>query len=299
MKNNDWLDIDVLEDYLDGKLDAKAMHSIEKLSLEDPFVAEALAGLSLSPKRVQFLSLLQMQLQDRIAQKPVVQKRWQVTSQRLSIAAAAAVLFITVSLLFWMRESSNRKQIAANTSKKVEVAIAATQELDKPIVKAKKEVERLIAKATVVSVMKSPNVRNKLPIPGAPAKQNGVVSQDPTALSEVVITGKGTDRRREVFIGKIRPEPVNGRDKFEAYVLENNRLLIDRKLTGRAVTVYFDLDINGNPINIKTIRSFNMVPVQTEAEEKEAIRLVKDGPKWTLPENGGPSSNPTAVNIKF
>ena len=299
MNNNDWLDIDVLEDYLDGKLDAKAMHDVERRSLEDPFVAEALAGLSLSPKRVQSLSLLQKQLQDRIAQKPVAQKRWQITSQRLSIAAAAAVLFVTVSLLFWMRESSNRKQIAGSSSKKVEVAIAATQEIAKPTVKAKKEVERLIAKAAIVSVVKSQNVRDKLPIPSTLAKQNGVVSQDPTALNEVVITGQETDRRREVFVGKTRPEPVNGRDKFEAYVLENNRLLIDRKLTGRVVTVYFDLDIDGNPIHIKTIRSFNMVPIQTEAEEKEAIRLVKDGPKWTLPENSGSSSNAAFVNIRF
>ena len=59
MNYNEWLDIDVLEDYLDGKLDAKTMHKVERLSLEDPFVAEALAGLSQSPKRTQSLSLLQ------------------------------------------------------------------------------------------------------------------------------------------------------------------------------------------------------------------------------------------------
>ncbi len=43
--NNNWLDIDVLEDYLDGKLDAKAMHFVERQALDDPFVAEALEGL--------------------------------------------------------------------------------------------------------------------------------------------------------------------------------------------------------------------------------------------------------------
>ena len=59
MNNNEWLAIDVLEDYLDGKLDAKTMHQIEKISLEDVFVAEALAGLSQSPKRNYSLSLLQ------------------------------------------------------------------------------------------------------------------------------------------------------------------------------------------------------------------------------------------------
>ena len=49
--NKDWLDIGTLEDYLDGKLDTKTMNRVEREALEDPFVAEALAGLSESPKR--------------------------------------------------------------------------------------------------------------------------------------------------------------------------------------------------------------------------------------------------------
>jgi hypothetical protein len=73
--NNDWLDIELLEDYLDGKLDSKAMHRIEKQALEDPFVAQALAGLSESPKRAsKSVSLLQKQLYDRIAQQQVSKK---------------------------------------------------------------------------------------------------------------------------------------------------------------------------------------------------------------------------------
>jgi len=120
---NEWLDIDVLEDYLDGKLDAKAMHQVEKLSLEDPFVAEALAGLSQSPKRTQNLSLLQKQLQQRIAQKPAEQKRWRLTSHRLSIAATAAVLFVTVSVLFWLK-GAKQDEMLTGQPKNIEVAIA-------------------------------------------------------------------------------------------------------------------------------------------------------------------------------
>ncbi len=120
MSNNDWLELDVLEDYLDGKLDAKTNYKIERLTLEDPFVAEALAGLSYTLKRRQVLSLLQKQLHNRIVQKPITQKRWSITSLRLSIAATAAVLFITVAIVFWMKEN-NRWQLA--TSKKVEVLI--------------------------------------------------------------------------------------------------------------------------------------------------------------------------------
>lgn len=123
MSYNEWLDIDILEDYLDGKLDAKTMHKVEKLSLEDPFVAEALAGLTESKKRTHSLSILQKQLQERVLQKPVEQKRWRITSHRLSIAAAAAVLFVTVSILFWMREVK-RQETAARRAKKIEVNVA-------------------------------------------------------------------------------------------------------------------------------------------------------------------------------
>lgn len=303
MSNNDWLDIDVLEDYLDGKLDAKAMYRVERLSLEDPFVAEALAGLSLSPKRVQSLSLLQKQLKDRIAQKPVQEKRWQITSQRLSIAAAAAVLFVTVSLLFWMRESNHREQLASNTPKKVDVAIAAKQEPEKPIVKSKAEVEKI-----VTEVRKTDYANNSKKIVVSKQAPLGIVSkvaasnvnpQNSSALNEVVIATSETNRRIEGFIVKTRPEPVGGWDKFEVYVLENNKLLVDKKLTGRLVTVYFELDKEGTPINLQTINSFKMVPNQTEAEEQEAIRLVKEGPKWFFSPNSGSSSTNTSVNIRF
>ena len=120
--NNDWLDIDVLEDYLDGKLDAKAMHFVERQALEDPFVAEALEGLKQSPKRKQTLSILQKQLYDRVSEKPIKRKLWGITTQRLSIAATATVAFIAVSILFFMRET-NRRNAELATHKKEGVLV--------------------------------------------------------------------------------------------------------------------------------------------------------------------------------
>ena len=132
--NNDWLDIDVLEDYLDGKLDAKGMHFVERQALDDPFVAEALEGLRQSPKRKQTLSILQKQLYDRVSEKPIKRKMWGITTQRLSIAATATVAFIAVSILFFMRETSRKNaEIASRKSKGIIVnldssnAIASTK----------------------------------------------------------------------------------------------------------------------------------------------------------------------------
>lgn len=150
--NNDWLDIDVLEDYLDGKLDAKAMHFVEKQALEDPFVAEALEGLKQSPKRKQTLSILQKQLYDRIAEKPVKRKLWGITTQRLSIAATATVAFIAVSILFFMRETNRRNaEIAAHKKEGVLVRLDSSANIASAQTKAKEEiVTQNTTKATLI-----------------------------------------------------------------------------------------------------------------------------------------------------
>ncbi len=129
MGNNEWLDIDVLDDYLEGKLEASMMHKVERISLEDPFVAQALAGLSEAKKRTQALSFLQKQLQERVAEKPVERKMWRMASHRLSIAATAAVLFLTVSVLFWMRENHRQQQaeLAKSKAKNIEVDLKSEE----------------------------------------------------------------------------------------------------------------------------------------------------------------------------
>ncbi len=122
--NKDWLSTAVLEDYLEGKLDASEMYQVERYALEDPFVAEALAGLSESPKRsLQNISLLQKQLRDRVAQQKSHKKETVVTWHRLSIAMAAAVLFIAVSIIFWMKDSANRNQQAQKQQQRTEETV--------------------------------------------------------------------------------------------------------------------------------------------------------------------------------
>ena len=131
--NNDWLDIAILEDYLDGKLDAKTMNRVEREALEDPFVAEALAGLSMSPKRsLESLSLLQKQLHDRVAEHNSTKKTTVITWQRLSIAATAAVIFISVGIIFWMKQV-NYQEMASKSPKKIDVNIAPKASSDSTI----------------------------------------------------------------------------------------------------------------------------------------------------------------------
>jgi TonB family protein len=110
VEDSNWLDIDVLEDYLDGKLDDKMMYRVEREALEDPFVAQALAGLSQSPRRSrQSLSLLQKQLEARVAGFEDDKKKSVITGQRLSIAATAALIFILGGIIFWMKYNASQQ----------------------------------------------------------------------------------------------------------------------------------------------------------------------------------------------
>lgn len=421
MSYNEWLDIDVLEDYLDGKLDAKAMHQVEKLSLEDPFVAEALAGLSQSPRRTQSLSLLQKQLQERVAQKPGEQRRWRITSQRLSIAATAAVLFVTVSLLFWMKENK-RQELLASQPKKIDINIAPEAATTKPGVKetpqAQAAIDQALADAKsntlanntkskfvenkeIQSVAAAPSLARKAPaqtntstkerqlneitvvatapapdrnalsgrvaglsLTQAPVKVTGKVTnedgepiigasvqlragnitthtnakgefvlnldsnlskqklaigslgfkqkeveikaneplhvaleQNANALSEVVVTGYGSEAKKvsssvasSSQVIRVNPEPAIGQEKFEQYLLDNNKLLKDKTTTGRAVQLSFTVNDKGRPVEIKVTSAL------TKAENEEAIRLIKAGPDWVVPAK---SATTVTVNVKF
>mgnify|MGYP003574952227 FL=1 len=178
MGNNEWLDIDVLDDYLEGKLDPSTMHKVERISLEDPFVAQALAGLTEAKKRTQTLSLLQKQLQERIAEKPIERKMWRITSLRLSIAATAAVVFIVVSVLFLMRENQRKIQSDfAARNKTVEVDL-------KPEVAAVAPVDTL-SKAAPETLLDQKKVTQALD--NTLSKNGQAIAKNNTAVQEEAV----------------------------------------------------------------------------------------------------------------
>jgi hypothetical protein len=211
--NKDWLDIGILEDYLDGKLDAKTMNRVEREALDDPFVAEALAGLSESPKRsLHSLSLLQKQLQERIAHHQTVKKTSVITWQRLSIAAAAAVMFISVSIMFWMRENNHQNELAGRP-KKVEVTIAAQDSMEDkaPVVAAapapaatvtrdqveEKELEKVIGAAKTNNYAAA-RAKAKPYAMRSEAASPAVAAAPQQQNDEVVVVGFGKQKRSEV-----------------------------------------------------------------------------------------------------
>jgi hypothetical protein len=370
--HNDWIDIDVLEAYLNGKLDAKTMHKVERVSLEDPFVAQALAGLTIAKNRNLNLSILQKQLKDRVEQRPVEKKRWRITTHRLSIAATAAVLFISVSLFFFMRENErqNQEALANNKPKKVDVVITAKDnrisnikapskpeiitnsiitEIKPTVIaknKAKIGTDELKTTATT-PLLTTNNMANAKVSPinaeilasasanktqsftqALPSRTTDVNMPNKTVMDRNVIKGKtntlpsvsdmliaskgnGTDtvanttlssanarlgNLNEAVIAKqvayatvyASATPINGWASFQSYLKDNNRL--NNPPVGKTVTLSFKVNSRGWPAHIKVLASAG------STYNSEAIRLLKDGGRWTYSSTG---TNTATIKVSF
>ena len=122
----------MISQYLGGELDEAAMHELERQALDDPFLADALEGYSHAELPAgPHLSLLQKQLEERIALQQERKNVFNFTWQRISIAAAASMLFISASILFWMKGSQRNGAPIAKHEKKVDVSLSSADSLIK------------------------------------------------------------------------------------------------------------------------------------------------------------------------
>ncbi|MEI2738156.1 MAG: carboxypeptidase-like regulatory domain-containing protein [Chitinophagaceae bacterium] len=129
------------------------------------------------------------------------------------------------------------------------------------------------------------------------ASNNQVVMQeDRKSLSEVVLTNQKPNaaarNNRDVNLKLEEPEPADGWENYDAYLVNNLEVpedLKNRQNGSGEVQVSFEVDKNGEPINIKVEKS-----LCTKCD-KEAIRLIKEGPKWKRKAKKGR----TTVSIYF
>jgi hypothetical protein len=88
------------------------------------------------------------------------------------------------------------------------------------------------------------------------------------------------------------PEPADGWDNYDVYLANNLNVPEEyktRQSNAASVELSFEVDKYGEPINIRIEKS--LCPTC----DKEAIRLVKDGPKWKRKARKGR----TTVTINF
>jgi len=109
---------------------------------------------------------------------------------------------------------------------------------------------------------------------------NQVTLQDDRSLSEVVISNKKPNsvaRSRDANMKLEEPEPADGWDNYDSYLVNNVKLpdeYVTKQQSSGEVQVSFEVDKNGEPVNFKIEKSL------CKKCDQEAIRLIKEGPKW-------------------
>lgn len=123
-----------------------------------------------------------------------------------------------------------------------------------------------------------------------------VMRDDRSSLSEVVISNakpNAAARNRDLNKTLEEPEPADGWDNYDTYLVNNLETpdeLKTKPTNHGAVQVSFEVDKNGEPTSIRVEKSL------CGKCDKEAIRLIKQGPKWKRNAN---KKGRTTVTINF
>lgn len=214
-----------IQQYLEGKLDPETSHQLEKQALDDPFLWDALEGYSAYKDPAEDLSILQRQLHQRIVHLQENKKVFDLTWQRLSVAAAAAVMFVSAGILFWMNSQHAPEQLASQSQKPVEVSV--------------------IDRDSVQVVISSKN--------------------NPEAST---LETKTSDNGGKTAV------PTTGWASYREYVkLQAGKFQAEPRRSG-SVLLAFLVDPNGKVISVKVKRGLN------DAYNKEAVRIIQQGPAW-------------------
>jgi hypothetical protein len=298
-----WPDNLTIQQYIDGSLNAKLMHQIEKKALEDPFLADALEGYAQSPGSSLGLSILQRQLQERIVHQQENKKVFQLTWQRLSVAAAAAVLFISAGVLFWMNSQHINPQNALNT-KQTEVqltprdSLSGSDSLPNAVIKAPEnkssdlsvKPERLITSAKPKPIKSKDVVTDQaLVLEGRSTSRMSKAMKAPenpdsNSLSEVAVSG--------VMIAKSEmPEPVDGWLKYKKYIAERVKTASANINANGIIKLDFLVDTDGRLSNFKVIKGL------TEEANALAVKIIQNGPPWKPSASGKPEE--VQVEVDF
>lgn len=112
------------------------------------------------------------------------------------------------------------------------------------------------------------------------------MNEDRKGLSEVVVVGYGVNKKANK---DNTPQPVDGKRKYLKYLKKNLVRPTDEtcaQVKGKVVLTFL-VNRDGRPFHIKVKKSL------CESSDKEAIRLVQEGPDWTY------GNKQAEVTVKF
>ncbi len=114
----------LIQKYLNGELDEKAMHQLEKRSQDDPFLMDAMEGYETTGGvQQQHLNELTNRLQERVAVKATRVIPWRI----ISIAASILIVFTIGGILLYKTPHTATPQVATIVKPPAKTAPTAVQ----------------------------------------------------------------------------------------------------------------------------------------------------------------------------
>jgi hypothetical protein len=203
-------DIFLIRKYLNGELDARAMHQLEKRAQDDPFLMDAIEGYQEAGNNQQVqLESLKGSLAQRLAKKQTRIIPWRT----LAIAASVLIVLTAGGIWYFNADNTTGIQKTAQLTKpepeaKLEAPVAKPAATD--TLQAKTATPELVAavnepkhvqkhtKTAVASNSTLPDHTIVNEIASANPAIKDTVEKDTTPLNEMVVMGYATQKKKDV-----------------------------------------------------------------------------------------------------
>lgn len=342
--------------YLAGKMSPAEMHALEKAALDDPFLSDAIEGMSLAMREgdrdvTQKLQELKSEFAARTSSRPALvamrYTRWWKVAAAVIVLIGSSVwtyeVFVRSGQPSYARKetpvvpapipstsqqdtAAAKRQMANDPGDIVQESHQPTSKPDKhtksitssvkkadapasdqsarPGVRSYAIVPRTLSHANDIAmqdddlqkkksqeaVLDSEHARRKPVAPAVasrPAEKevalhdsgNQAYRQPAPSFNEVVVTGYGKAKRRKSALTKVMvqsAQPAVGWEQYLRYIDSSKRVPEANAGLKGEVVLSFIVDKTGIPQNFRIEQSMN------SAYDEEAIRLVREGPRWKL-----------------
>lgn len=281
-----------LLDYIKGNRKGKNANRIERSSMRDPFLYDAIEGFdSIKGNHLDNIEVLQARI--RKCSKPsrsLFRKGplWQV-------AAASSIVVIAFSTYMFI--SYQRSYAFAHEGRDlstIDIYVPAVFfEQNEVIIEEKNEILVESYKPEIEAFRLEENISTSLTKEELEILSGDITSVKDQELMDIYIPDSKSLELIEAEMmyskSKGKSHPVGGFDQYNAYINRNKIIPTDDICANKhgKVAVEFSIDEYGQPFQFIVVQSLCGV------SDKEAIRLIKLGPKWA------PTSERIIVKIEF
>jgi len=266
-------------DYIQGKRKGEDAHRIEKDSMNDPFLYEAIEGFdNVKDDHIKRIGNIQSRLRTKTKKKPAQSHFWQI---------AATVAILIFGLAGYLFIDYHRADLYAqeNNYKIIEIYVPDAFYEENITVVAKKNED--LAKAYNINI-------SRFKAEGKPSEvmsneEFDILSTEKTTPIDIYIPESFDSDATPMQSANNRPEPVIGFEKYDEYLKKSMRRPTDGACRDRKGKVVIDFYVNdsGEPCLFEIVQSI------CGTSDSEAVRLIQSGPKWTL------GSEKVRVRVEF